>query len=530
MAFNSILIVGGGSAGWMSAATLIRKYPNKKITLVESSDIPKVGVGESTLGFIRDWTNYLGLDDKDFLKHTNGSYKLSIKFTDFYDKDSGGFHYPFGDPVETQQFTYNDWAIKKVFYPETPTSDFADNYWPGMALVNENKISTNTDGKLDHWRFDYDTAFHFDAALFGKYLSDHYCKPRGVNHVIGTVDKILTNDDGIEKIVLEDGQELTADLYVDCTGFKSLLLGEALQEPFWSYKDILPNSKAWAVQLPYTDKEKELEVYTNCTALGNGWVWNIPLWSRIGTGYVYSDEFITDEEALQEFKDHLNSDKMCVHNPNRVTDDLNFRQINFRTGIHERTWVKNVLAIGLSAGFIEPLESNGLFSVHEFLLEFCSQIDRPKVNQWDRDVYNASIQKIYHNFAEFVALHYALSIRDDTAYWRKNRARVYDHNLKDSKSGFNDLYLRKTDGHAHYGRGGIVSIAHGMNYNVFTEVDVLRRQLGTNINLKEKCNQFLYDRREKINQWNAAVKNQLSVHDWLKLNIYNEEDSNDNEQ
>ena len=530
MAFNSILIVGGGSAGWMAASTFIRKYPNKQITLVESSDIPKVGVGESTLGFIRDWTNYLGLDDKDFLKHTNGSYKLSIKFTDFYDKDSGGFHYPFGDPVETQQFTYNDWAIKKVFYPETPTSDFADNYWPGMALVNENKISTNIDGKLDHWRFDYDTAFHFDAALFGKYLKDHYCKPRGVNHVIGTVNKILTNDDGIEKIVLEDGQELTADLYVDCTGFKSLLLGEALQEPFRSYKDILPNSKAWAVQLPYTDKEKELEVYTNCTALGNGWVWNIPLWSRIGTGYVYSDEFITDEEALQEFKDHLNSDKMCVHNPNRVTDELNFRHINFRTGIHERTWVKNVLAIGLSAGFIEPLESNGLFSVHEFLLEFCSQIDRPKVNQWDRDVYNASIQKIYNNFAEFVALHYALSIRDDTDYWRKNRARVYDHNLKDTKSGFNDLYLRKTDGHAHYGRGGIVSIAHGMNYNVFTEIDVSRRQLGTNTNLKEKCNHFLYDRREKMNQWKDAVKNQLSLHDWLKLNIYNEEDNSTNEQ
>ena len=521
MAFNSILIVGGGSAGWMSAATLIRKFPDANITLVESDDVPIVGVGESTLGFIRDWTNYLGLDDKDFIKHTNGSYKLSIKFTDFYDKDSGGFHYPFGDPEETHEFNYNDWALKKLYYPETPASDFVDNFWPIMSLVNENKISTNDDGQLDNFRFDYNTAFHFDATLFGKYLKDHYCIPRGVNHVVGTVENITTNADGIDKIILQDGTELKADLYVDCTGFKSLLLGEALQEPFVSYNDILPNSKAWAVQVPYTDKEKELEVYTNCTALTNGWVWNIPLWSRIGTGYVYSDEFITDEEALQEFKNHLNSDKMTVHNPNRVTDDLNFRHINFRTGIHERTWVKNVLAIGLSAGFIEPLESNGLFSVHEFLLEFCSQVDRPKVTQWDRDVYNASIQKIYNNFAEFVALHYALSIRDDSEYWRKNRDRVYDSNLAFSKSGFNDLYLRKTENKAHYGRGGIIAIAHGMNYNVFTEIDASRRQLGLQENLKQKCNNFLYDRREKKEKWNNAVKNQLSIYNWLKQNIYN---------
>ncbi len=522
MTFKSILIVGGGSAGWMSAATLVKKFPNANITLVESSDIPIVGVGESTLGFIRDWTNYLGLDDKDFLKHTNGIYKLSIKFTDFYDKDSGGFHYPFGDPCENENFNYNDWSLKKALYPDTPSSDFVDNFWPIMSLVNKNKLSTNNDGMLDNFRFDYNTAFHFDAQLFGKYLKDHYCKPRGVNHVVGTVDEIITNDDGVERIILEDGKELTADLYVDCTGFKSLLLGEALQEPFTSYKDILPNSKAWAVQLPYTNKEKELEVYTNCTALTNGWVWNIPLWSRIGTGYVYSDEFITDEEALQEFKNHLNSDKMKVYNPNRVTDELNFRKINFRTGIHERTWVKNVLAIGLSAAFIEPLESNGLFSVHEFLLEFCSQVDRPKVTQWDRDVYNASIQKIYNNFAEFVALHYALSIRDDSQYWRKNRDRVYDSNLRDTKSGFNDLYLRKTDYKSHYGRGGIVAIAHGMNYNMLTKIDLSRQQLGSSINLKQKCNDFLYDRRAKMKQWDDATKNQLSAYEWLKQNIYNE--------
>ena len=179
----------------------------------------------------------------------------------------------------------------------------------------------------------------------------------------------------------------------------------------------------------------------------------------------------------------------------------------------------------MSAAFIEPLESNGLFSVHEFMLEFCSQVDRPKVTQWDRDVYNASIRKIYNNFAEFVALHYALSIRDDTAYWRANRDRVYDNNLMNTKSGFNDLYLRKTDSNSHYGQGGIISIANGMNYNVYSEIDAMREALGKQINLQQKFNDYQYERRGKMHQWNEAVKNQLSVYDWLKQNIYSDGDS-----
>lgn len=526
MAFERILIVGGGSAGWMAAATMIRKFPNKEITLVESNSIPRIGVGESTLAFIRDWTNYLGLEDKDFLKHTNGSYKFSIKFTDFYDKDSGGFHYPFGDPSENQKFNWNDWNLKKVFYPETPSSDFAQNFWPIMALVNENKVSTNDDGKLGNFRFDYNTAFHFDASLFGKYLKERYCLPRGVKHIYGTIKEVLTDDSGISKIILDDEQELTADLYIDCTGFKSLLLGDALKEPFVSYKDILPNNKAWAVQLPYTDKEKELEVYTNCTALTNGWVWNIPLWSRIGTGYVYSDEFISDEEALEEFKQHLNSKKMTVYNPNRVTEDLKFNHINFKTGIYERIWVKNVLAIGLSAAFIEPLESNGLMSVHEFLLEFCRHVDRPVVNQWDRDVFNNHIRTFYHNFAEFVALHYALSIRSDSKYWLKNRERSYCSDLRNAKGGFNDLFIKHTQLHEHNGKAGIVCIANGLNYKVFNEVDASRQQLGNkHVNLEEKCNNFLYDRRLVMQQWKEAVKDSPSIYQWLKTYVYNEEEN-----
>jgi len=355
---DKVVIVGGGSAGWMTAATFIKFFPDKKIVVIESPDTPTVGVGESTLGQLRTWTNLLEIDESDFMKHTNASYKLSIKFTDFYEKDAGGFHYPFGQPY-FEKDSWDDWFVKKAIHQDTPVQDFCRTFWPAMSLIENNKFNPNISGMFEDFRPDRDVAYHFDAALFGKWLREQYCIPRGVEHIPATVTEIKTGEKGIEYLVLDGGDRVEADLFIDCTGWRSLLLGDALNEPFDSYSDLLPNNRAWATQIPYTDKEKELEPYTNGTAIENGWVWNIPLWSRIGTGYVYSDKFVEPEVALEQFKKHLNSDKMTVPNKNRVTDDLTFKDVKMRVGIHQRTWVKNVCAIGLSAGFIEPLESNG---------------------------------------------------------------------------------------------------------------------------------------------------------------------------
>ena len=275
---KKIVILGGGSAGWMSAATLIKFFPDNDISVIESPDIPIVGVGESTLGGIRHWTHALGIDEKDFMTYTNASYKLSIKFTDFYDKDYGSFHYPFGTPVLTDAPEgLTEWPAKKIFYPETPVEDYCRTYYAQMPLIEGNKYSRNEDKDIDGFRTDTDVAYHFDAQLFGKWLKERYCLPRGVKHIANTVVNTITNDDGIEKLILDSGEEITADLFVDCTGWKSMLLGEALKEPFTSYADILPNNRAWAVQVPYEDPEKEIQPYTNCTAIGHGWCWNIPL-------------------------------------------------------------------------------------------------------------------------------------------------------------------------------------------------------------------------------------------------------------
>jgi len=460
---SKILIVGGGSAGWMTASTLKKVYPNKEITLVESQNIKTVGVGESTLGQINNWLSLLEIKDHEFMKATDGSYKLGIRFQDFYKKNGGHFFYPFGDPdIRSTINGTNDWTFKKILEPETQLTDYADTFFPAMALINNNKMTNNEDGKLVNWNFQKDTAYHFDATKFGLFLKSNYCLNKGVKHIIGDITKIETDENGIKFVQINGSQEIKADLYIDCTGFNSLLLGGALKEPFESYEDILPNNKAIATKIPYRNKEKELTQYTNCVAHNNGWIWHIPLWSRIGMGYVYSDKYISEEEAEKEFKEYL------VNN-NYPIDDCKFNKINMRVGMHKRIFVKNVCAIGLSAGFIEPLESNGLYTVHEFLMKLLSVINRGQINKFDRDGFNWTTKIMFRNFAEFVSMHYAMSHRTDTKYWQDVQEREYCKDLINPKptsyTGFVDFFHSKYHLFRFNESGGIHCVAIGMNYS-----------------------------------------------------------------
>src|SRR5210317_1511548 len=174
---KNITIVGGGSAGWMTAATLIKAFPNKKITVIESPDISTVGVGESTIGGIRNWTNFVGIHDQNFLSSTDGIYKLSIRFQDFYKKGTY-FHYPFGQPITRE----NDWWYKKFMNPKLSNSDYADCMFPQMAFINKNKLSYNN-FKVQPFNFNTDTAYHFDATKFAIWLRDNLCIPQGVKHI-----------------------------------------------------------------------------------------------------------------------------------------------------------------------------------------------------------------------------------------------------------------------------------------------------------------------------------------------------------
>jgi len=533
---QNIVIVGGGSAGWMTAATMIRAFPNKNVSVIESKDVPIVGVGESTLGGIRYWTRYIGLDEDSFFKETDASYKLSIKFTDFYKKDGGAFHYPFGVPHCTGESNpLFDWHVKKYFYPETDVEDFVRCLFPAAALFENNKFSLNQNGEFDNFNPINDVAYHFDATKFGVWLRDRVCVPNGVKHIVGTVVDIKTNEDGIEKLILDNGDEIKANLYIDCTGWKSLLLGEALKEPFVSFSEMLPNNKAWATQLPYKDRSLELEGFTNSTAIENGWCWNIPLWSRIGTGYVYSDKFVSKEQALVEFKNYLMSDKMVIPRTKEEIESLKFKEISMRVGIHKRTFVKNVAAIGLSAGFIEPLESNGLFSVHEFLFKLIDILERGEISQLDRDMYNVSVNDLFTNFAKFVALHYALSHREDTAYWKACKNKSFQGHegdpytpFKSRTDTFYDIGWRYMEEWGHpWSQAGISYIATGHRLFMMNRHRIENMEFRFKTNMQDDINSKIQLWEQKKQMWNRFAEDCPTLEQYLNDRFYHQMESND---
>lgn len=418
---NSILIVGGGSSGWMTAAALSKFFEKYKdndqleISLVESKSIPTIGVGESTIGSINSYLDIVGLKDEDWMKSCEATYKNSIRFTDFREKGTV-FEYPFGGNFNNTKNGVMTW-VEIATKHDLPPESFAEFFNENTFLAKYNRCTKNEKGYLDSFNFKTDTAYHMNATLFGEYLKNNVCLPRGVKHYIDDVVDLPKNDDGsLAKVVGSSGKEYTADLYIDCTGFKSMILEKTMGSEFDSFKPWLLNDKAIATSIPYVDKEEELHNVTNCTGIENGWVWNIPLWSRIGTGYVYSSDFATKEQAEEEFRRHLARDPRFAERAAKAE----FRHIDIRHGCRKQAWVKNVVGIGLAYGFVEPLESTGLVSTHSNIVRLLDVLSRRKfkLNRWDIDGFNYAAEQELKGFRDFVSSHYMMSSRDDTPYWR----------------------------------------------------------------------------------------------------------------
>jgi tryptophan halogenase len=442
MEVNNITILGGGTAGWMTASTLLKCFPNKKITLIESPNIPTVGVGESTLGQIRGWQAMLGIKDKDFMPACDATYKLSIKFTDFYKKGEA-FHYPFGDPyLKGNDSLMNDWWFKKFLYPKTPYSDYATCSYPQMALVNENKCFFNENNKIP-FEFYKHTAFQFDATKFGLWLRDNVCIPGGLKHIKEEIKTIEQDEYGIKTL----NGKYKADLFIDCA-------------------------------------------------------------------YVYSDKFISDDDALKEFQKHIG------------TKELDFKKIKFRTGIYNKLWVKNVCAIGLSGGFIEPLESNGLFSVHEFIHQLVRTLQRESVSQWDKDEFTIMCKSAYYTFMEFVAMHYALSHRQDTPYWKNNFNKQWSEEIfnlsQDSYYGFKGfIYDRGVNYRFTNPLAGIHCISAGMHWSPTDIPSLIKGNCDPDMDRWKKKWKSTADRLDKRKEeWKKAVKDVPIMYDFLKDNYY----------
>jgi hypothetical protein len=524
---NKVVIVGGGSAGWMSAATFIKAFPDREIVVVESPDYPTVGVGESTLASIKVWTNWLGINEKDFMKSCDAVYKMSIKFNDFYQKADGGFHYPFGSSFTQHTATgLNDWHVRKILNPEIPVQDYARTFFPGVHLAELGRINNNANGEFDNFNFERDVPYHIDATKFGLWLKEKYCIPRGVKLVPQTVLDFKTNEDGIEYLLLDNNEQIAADLFIDCTGFKSLLIEGAMNEPFEDFSSVLPNNRAWATRIKYLNEEEEMVPYTNCTAIDNGWVWNVPSWERIGTGYVYSDKFVSPEDALKEFKEHLKANRSHIHGYDDYVESLPFKDVKFRVGIHRKSWVKNVVAIGLASGFIEPLEGNGLFSVHEFLLKLIKSLSRGTANQWDRDAYNVTVYNQFISFQQFVAMHYALSNRDDTKYWKNITNTVFQPRLYEDKvnhpavRGFQDLAERKMNEQEYLVSTGVHCIATGMQYFPIDKHSLDRLCFSMGKDYYQICRQSFGNMDMLKKKWRGEAEKSPTMYQYLKNTIY----------
>jgi tryptophan halogenase len=426
---NSIVIIGGGSAGWITASTLIHKFPDKKITVIESKTVPTIGVGESTIKEINVWLKRLDVDIKDFIINTEAAYKLGVKFTDFENVGMEPFFTHFGDQFQAADSNGRvNFFYQKEINNDLNFDDYFRNYVPQSYMILNNKITDLIFPELNPFSLETCSAFQVNAVKLADYFANKYAIPRGVERIFATVQSINSEYKDIDSVTLDDGSTIHADFFVDCTGFKSLLLGKHLKEPFVSTKDILPNNKAFFAPVQYTEKEKELENFTHSVALKNGWAWNTPLWSRIGTGYIYSDEFTDEDSALKEFKAHLDSKNMAHFDPNR-SEKLNINKLEIRNGYYERNWVNNVCAIGLSSAFLDPLEGVGLFFVHDFASKLSDLLAKGFYTDVDQKSFNKMFKTELKENMNFIKTHYVLSKREDSEYWVKIRNDYKENNI-----------------------------------------------------------------------------------------------------
>lgn len=522
---ESVIIVGGGSSGWMTAAALSKLCPHLEIGLVESKKVKTVGVGESTLGHINRFLELLELKDEDWMAYCNATYKNSIRFTNFRENDGTHFEYPFGPRFDLTDKSngLDTWSLIKLLDSSYTPETFAEFYNSNTFLAKYNKQSRNLDGKIRNYSFTYDTAYHMDAELFGQYLKENIAIPNGVKHFYGDITGFKhysANDVSIEYLVMDEDTMIQADLYIDCTGFKSLLLEEYQGVPFQPFSNKLANDSAWACRIPYIDREKEMHNVTDCHALDNGWVWNIPLWNRIGTGYVYSSRFVSKEDAQKEFREHL-----AKTDPKRAEEAEMFH-INIRHGKHAKAWVRNVCAVGLSYGFVEPLESTGLLTTHENIIKLVEVLNRRDgyVCKAEIDAFNYAVDYEVQNFADFVSMHYAFSMREDTPYWKwctqineynplmtsefLNKHSTYQSFL--STSTVNNTWLADYQ--------GVLYIAAGMGMSSVSSLSVMRQ------NTERFDEDIILDSKKKYEQYRdwiiEYVKTLPSHYEFLRDEIY----------
>ncbi len=398
---KTITIVGGGTAGWMTAALLSKLLLGRfEINLIESDEIGIIGVGEATIPAIRVFNQMLDFSEAEFMKATQGTFKLGIEFVNWREPGHTYIH-GFGK-IGTDLMWLHTHQFWLKMQPKGLVKDF-DHYALNTLAARMNRFKPKKAGDPPPMS-DLDYAYHFDASLYARWLRG-YAEQRSVKRIEGKVVevKLRPHDGYIDNVVLQSGQSVGGDLFIDCSGMRGLLIGDALGVGYEDWSEWLLCDRAFAV--PCTNAP-ELFPYTRSTAHAAGWQWRIPLQHRIGNGHVYSSQFMEDDVARDILLNNL--DGQALAEP---------RQVRFRPGVRHKTFEKNCVAIGLSAGFLEPLESTSIHLIQTGLLRLLGLFPGRTFDARDVDEYNRQTDFEYRDVRDFIVAHYKVTNREDTPFW-----------------------------------------------------------------------------------------------------------------
>ncbi|WP_232305593.1 tryptophan halogenase family protein [Gilvimarinus polysaccharolyticus] len=419
-AIKKFVILGGGTAGWMAATTLgnIFKGTDVTIEVIESPNVGIVGVGEATVPLFIDFIRRAGINEVDFIQKTQATFKWGIQFSDWRVKGEDYFH-SFGDigrTIDGHDF-YQIWLKSRAMGDLTPLLAHS----PEAQLAKHGKFYLPFNAAktpLANARY----ALHLDATLVGRYLAD-YAQSLGVKRREGHVQNAVLDERGfIASLQCDDGASVSADFFIDCSGFTGLLIEQTLQAGYDDWSNWLPCDRAVTVQ---SKKPPETTPFTLVTARESGWTWRIPLQSRTGNGYVYSSQFSSDQQACNTLLNGLDTE--AINEP---------RVIPFSAGIRRKVWYKNCLALGLAQGFLEPLESTAIHLVSKSLAHFIRLYPKADCATVLQDEFNRRIKADYEEIRDFLVVHYCTSERTDTEFWQYCRALTLPESLQEKLTLF----------------------------------------------------------------------------------------------
>lgn len=417
---DHLTIVGGGAAGWLSAALLSsllnrrNQGPDVRITVIESPRIPRIGVGEATTPSFRNTLKHLDIHEKDFLKSCNGTLKTAVKFVGWNQDangDPGTYFHPFFAPggVYGQSPAYHYLNRAQA----GPVPKMVEMLTPGSVFFDDLKAPRGLDSEDYEGFVSY--AYHLDATLFADYLKK-FSIAMDVEFIPDEVVDVTLDSRGfVTGLTLEERGDIPVEFVLDCSGFQGLVSRKAMREPFIPFNEHLLCDRAIAAQIPYLDEEQgRIEPFTSATALSAGWVWKVPLYSRRGMGYVYSSAHTSDDQAMDEFLRFIGG--------GHSADEM--RIIPMEVGRLRRNWVNNCVSIGLSGGFVEPLEATALHFVQNAIYWLTEYFPDKQVSPALADRFNHMTSGLYEEIRDVISLHYHLSNREDTPFWRAVRHEV----------------------------------------------------------------------------------------------------------